>query len=111
MCVLNIFRKYIEFMKNNENVALNAIESSNINIISSLKDLQHHCMLNESLIDNYTKEAVNEASALVATMLRDYTSFFEVKALNNFTMKSYPFINVAIFIIIIILALKSYYST
>ncbi|XP_050543318.1 uncharacterized protein LOC126906659 [Daktulosphaira vitifoliae] len=87
-------KKYIEFMKNNESVALNAIESSNINIISSLKDLQHHCMLNESLIDNYTKEAVNEASALVATMLRDYTSFFEVKALNNFTMRSRSFLNI-----------------
>lgn len=70
---------------------MNALESSNMNIICSLKDLHHHCMLNESLIDNYTKEAVSEASALVAVMLRDYTSFFEVKAMNNFTMRSYPF--------------------
>lgn len=70
---------------------MNALESSNLNIISSLKDLHHHCMLNESLIDNYTKEAVAEASALVAVMLHDYTSFFEVKAMNNFTMRSYPF--------------------
>lgn len=62
-----------------------------MNIICSLKDLHHHCMLNESLIDNYTKEAVSEASAMVAVMLRDYTSFFEVKAMNNFTMRSYPF--------------------
>lgn len=62
-----------------------------MNIISSLKDLHHHCMLNESLIDNYTKEAVNEASAVVGVMLHDYTSFFEVKAMNNFTMRSYPF--------------------
>lgn len=61
-----------------------------MNIICSLKDLHHHCMLNESLIDNYTKEAVNETSALVAVMLHDYTSFFEVKAMNNFTMRSYP---------------------
>jgi len=62
-----------------------------MNIMCSLKDLQHHCMLNESLIDNYTKEAVGEASALVAVMLHDYTSFFEVKAMNNFTLRSYPF--------------------
>lgn len=69
---------------------MNSIESSNMNIINSLKDLHHHCMLNESLIDNYTKEAVSEASASVSVMLRDYTSFFEVKAMNNFTMRSYP---------------------
>lgn len=81
----------MEYLKNNDSTALNAIESSNMNIICSLKDLHHHCMLNESLIDNYTKEAVSEASAIVATMLRDYTSFFEVKAMNNFTMRSYPF--------------------
>lgn len=62
-----------------------------MNIINSLKDLHHHCMLNESLIDNYTKEAVGEASALVTAILRDYTSFFEVKAMSNFTMRSYPF--------------------
>ncbi|XP_050420631.1 uncharacterized protein LOC126833377 [Adelges cooleyi] len=87
-------KKYLEFLKCNENLALTAIESSNINIVCSLKDLQHHCMLNESLIDSYTKEAVCEASALVATMLRDYTSFFEVKALNNFTMRSRSSLNI-----------------
>jgi len=86
-----LFRKYLEYFKNNDSTILNAIESSNMNIICSLKDLHHHCMLNESLIDNYTKETVGEASALVAVMLRDYTSFFEVKAMNNFTMRSYPF--------------------
>ncbi|VVC37338.1 Hypothetical protein CINCED_3A010274 [Cinara cedri] len=84
-------KKYLEYFKNNDSTILNAINSSNINIVCSLKDLHHHCMLNESLIDNYTKEAVGEASALVAVMLRDYTSFFEVKAMNNFTMRSYPF--------------------
>lgn len=88
--ILKYFRKYLEYFKNNDSTILNAIDSCNINIICSLKDLHHHCMLNESLIDNYTKEAVSEASALVAVMLRDYTSFFEVKAMNNFTMRSYP---------------------
>lgn len=81
----------MEYFKNNDSTILNAIETSNMNIICSLKDLHHHCMLNESLIDNYTKEAVSEASALVAVMLQDYTSFLEVKAMNNFTMRSYPF--------------------
>jgi len=81
-------KKYFEYFKNNDSTTLNTIESSNMNIMCSLKDLQHHCMLNESLIDNYTKEAVGEASALVAVMLHDYTSFFEVKAMNNFTLRS-----------------------
>lgn len=91
MLLILYFRKYLEYFKNNDSSSLIAIESSNMNIICSLKDLHHHCMLNESLIDNYTKEAVSEASAMVAVMLRDYTSFFQVKAMNNFTMRSYPF--------------------
>ncbi|KAL4113192.1 hypothetical protein QTP88_016860 [Uroleucon formosanum] len=87
-------KKYLDYFKNNDSSSLVAIESSNMNIICSLKDLHHHCMLNESLIDNYTKEAVSEASAMVAVMLRDYTSFFEVKAMNNFTMRSRSTLNI-----------------
>lgn len=85
-------KKYVEFLKNSSEEALLRAETLALGFLEDLKDLLHLTTVNEGILKSSQKNVI-EAARLVSEKLNSIKDFVKVKAMKNFSLGSYPFLN------------------
>lgn len=86
------FRKYIECVKNNEDIGI-TLSAGIANLLLSLRQLyQTICLTSSTRNLPVSHAGISKIMLQAQKTLFDFTEFLRAKAYHNFTLKSYPFL-------------------
>lgn len=88
-------KKYMEFIKNGSTESLIRAESLTMGFLDTLKELLHLTARDNSVL-NSSQIYVNDITRMVSNRLKNFNEFFKAKALMNFSLGSYPLLQIKI---------------